>query len=44
MISVVIVIVRKKKLFDPGDYNCDAYNAAFDAAYDYNLRLTLGLR
>ena len=44
MISVIIVMVRKRKLFDPHDYNCDAYNAAFDAAYDYHLRLTLGLR
>ena len=41
---IVLVIVRKSKLFYPYDYNCDAYKAASDGAYNYDFRLTLGFR
>ena len=40
IISVVIVIVRKRKLFDPYDCSCDAYNAA---CFRWCLRLRLSI-
>ena len=44
IISVVIVTERKRKHFDPYDYNCEAYNAAYYSAYDWDFPLTLGFR
>ena len=41
-ISVVIVIVRTRRLSDPSDYDCEAYDAAYDSAYDYDCQFTQG--